>query len=100
MPATLVAMFEDQTSNADSTATDFYATVIQVRVWGTFDSAQVEFKIYDSNRADYVILDSTNAVFTAEGSANIEIPNPSKIRATLSSAGASTSLSATVTPVR
>lgn len=98
--AATITLFGDQTSNGDSSAVDFYASVVQVRVWGTFDGASVELKIYDSQRDDYVSLDTTDAVFTAEGSANIEIPSPSKIRATLASAGGSTSLSATVTPVR
>lgn len=100
MTATLVTLLDAQTSNGDSSAVDFYASVIQVRVFGTFDSADVEFKIYDSKRDDYVVLDSTNAKFTEEGSSNIEVPSPAKIRATLANAGGSTSLTATVTPIR
>ena len=100
MTATLVSLFDGQTANGNSSAVDFYASLIQVRVFGTFDSATVEFKIYDSKADDYITLDSTDAVFTSEGSANVEIPSPSTIRAELTSAGGSTSLSATVTPIR
>ena len=91
--ATTTDLFTARTTNGSSTAHELNRSSASLFVWGTFDSCSVKLEISPNAGTDYVD-GPTDWTFTAAGFVEIRVcpVEAGYVRATLSSAGAGTSI--------
>jgi hypothetical protein len=96
----IVPLFQNANANGSSQSViyDGYAQHADIYVYGSFNGAtvQVQNNIADANDNDFlpVWMDTPNGLITSAKSVRIELTRRTKIRVTISGAGATTSLNA------
>jgi hypothetical protein len=88
-------IFNNQTSNTNSSTLDWDGGEGQVIASGTWDSGKVSLEISPDSGTTWVSV-GTDGELTADGVFSFRA-NPCKVRLAVSSAGASTSLNAWIT---